>query len=166
MRGKVIGSGGVLIAAVGLAVGGAACASRAPAEYRWPVGEPVPIAYATVTRGMATGAVASLAGDGVREVHAARIEDLLTRFSGVSVARLADGRVSVRIRGPHTLLGNAEPLLVIDGVPVEGDTGGLLRGINPADVVRIEVLKDGASTAIFGSRGGAGVIMITTRRSR
>ena len=55
---------------------------------------------------------------------------------------------------------------MIDGLPVQYDTGGLLRDIHPNDVVRIEVLKDASSTAIFGSRGGAGVILITTKRAR
>ena len=164
MRGRVIGLGAVLFAHVAVALGSAACSARAPALDPRPVGEPVPIGYATVTGGATTGA-ASLSGSRMEEVRARRIEDLLRRLPGVSVARVGNGRLSVRVRGPDTLLGSAEPLLVIDGVPVERDTGGLLAGIHPSDVARIEVLRDAASTAIFGVRGGNGVIMITTRRA-
>lgn len=163
---RVIDTSAVLAVAVGLTVGGAACGGAAPANGPLPAGEPVAIGYATVTTTAATGAVESLSGRRLEESRATNIEDLLARFPGLNVRRLPDGRVSVRIRGPSTLMGSSEPLLVIDGIPVEYDTGGLLRDISPFDIVRIEVLKDDASTAIFGTRGGNGVIMITTKRAR
>lgn len=155
-------------AIVGLALAGAACSasSNGPRPLSQPVGEPVVIGYATVTKGMPMGAAESLAAERLHAMRATRIEDLLSGRPGLSVSRRPDGRVSLRIRGPNSFIGDGEPLLVLDGIPVEYDTGGLLRGISPSDIVRIEVLKDGASTAIFGVRGGNGVVMITTRRAR
>ena len=159
--------GRAIAVAGGLAVAGAACAGAAPPAGPLPSGEPVAIAYANVTAHAPTGAAASLSGERLRETNARTVEDLLTqRFPGVNVTRLSDGRVAVRIRGPNTLIGGTEPLLVIDGVPVQYDAGGVLRGLRASDIVSIQVLKNASDTAIFGSRGGNGVIMISTRRAR
>jgi TonB-dependent SusC/RagA subfamily outer membrane receptor len=71
----------------------------------------------------------------------------------------------VRVRGGGGVLGDGEPLFVVDGVPLRAlGPGGALDGIVPEDVARIDVLKDAASAAIYGSRGANGVILITTRR--
>lgn|GEM_PF-193317 len=94
-----------------------------------------------------------------------RVEELFEgRFPGVRVFRQAGG-FSVQIRGATTLNGNTEPLYVIDGFPIEPGPDRLI-GINPADVARIEVLKDAASLAMYGSRAGNGVVLITTKRSK
>lgn len=114
--------------------------------------------------------VSSAAGQGGREEEgtlagnrAARAEELLEgRFPGVRVTRVGDG-FAVRIRGTSSVLGDNEPLYVVDGSPVEPGPGGALTGINPADIVRIEVLKDIGSTSFYGVRGANGVILITTR---
>jgi TonB-dependent SusC/RagA subfamily outer membrane receptor len=91
-----------------------------------------------------------------------RIEQLLeARVSGVRVRRLANGEFSVQIRGTNTLQGSTEPLFVLDGVPLLNTRS--LMGINPSDVARIEVLKDGTAAA-YGTRGANGVILITTRK--
>ncbi len=88
------------------------------------------------------------------------IEELLmSRFPGVLVTRTPDGRLAVRIRGTSN-----EPLYVIDGLPIRPGPGGSLAGINPYDIESIEVLKDAASTAMYGVRGANGVIVITTKR--
>ncbi len=88
------------------------------------------------------------------------IEELLmSRFPGVVVTRTPDGRLAVRIRGTSN-----EPLYVIDGVPIRPGPGGSLAGINPYDIESIEVLKDAASTTMYGVRGANGVIVITTKR--
>jgi len=92
-----------------------------------------------------------------------RVEELFVgRFPGVEVFS-APGGMQVRIRGASSVLGNSEPLYVVDDIPLAAGTGGLLA-INPRDVARIEVLKDAASTAEYGLRGGNGVIRVTTRR--
>jgi TonB-dependent SusC/RagA subfamily outer membrane receptor len=165
MRGREIETRTVVVA-LGLALGGSACTATGSVSRPFPSGEPVPIGYAAVTSGVATGAATSLGATELDAANAVRIEDLLRRVPGVDVTRGANGRVTVRIRGPHTLMGSGEPLLVLDGVAVQYDTGALLRDIHPNDIARIEVLKDAASTAIFGMRGGSGVIMITTKRAR
>jgi len=76
----------------------------------------------------------------------------------------------LRVRGQHSLTGDAredEPLLVIDDVQIPtGSLGAALTALAPRDVERIDVLKDAASTAIYGTRGANGVIIITTKRNR
>jgi TonB-dependent starch-binding outer membrane protein SusC len=156
---------GALLVALGIALGGAGCASAGSAYRPLPSGVPVAVGYAGVA-GRGTGAVVDMSGDEMKATNATRIEHLLRRVPGVEVTRGRGERVMVRIRGQNTIIGSGEPLLVIDGIPVQYDTGGLLRDIHPNDIARIEVLKDAASTAIFGLRGGSGVIMITTRRTR
>jgi TonB-dependent starch-binding outer membrane protein SusC len=96
--------------------------------------------------------------------NAARVEELFAgRFAGVVVTRIPGG-ISVRIRGGSTITGSNEPLYVIDGMPIDPGPGGALVGINPADIEKIEVLKDIGSTAMYGSRGANGVILIRTKR--
>jgi TonB-dependent SusC/RagA subfamily outer membrane receptor len=88
------------------------------------------------------------------EVKSARIEDLFTgRFGGLQVRRTANGGITMRLRG-------AEPLLVIDGLEAEPIA---LLVVRPQDVRRIEVLKDPGATAVYGTRGLNGVVVVTTR---
>lgn len=82
------------------------------------------------------------------------------RFPGVRVFLLPNGALSVQVRGLSTIHGSTHPLYVIDGIPVEAEQGLLF--INPADIRRIEVLKDVGATALYGSRGANGVVLITT----
>ena len=96
-------------------------------------------------------------------VHVTRVEELIAgRLAGVHVQRTADG-FSIRIRGVRTILGEPEPLVVLDGQPLTQGARELAL-ISPADVARIEVLKDAGSTAFYGMRGANGVLVITTRR--
>ncbi len=90
-----------------------------------------------------------------------RIEEVLQgRVPGLQVTRLPNGDYQLRIRGS-----NAEPLVVIDGMTVPPSAvGSALAGLNPRDILRVEVLKDAASLAMYGSRGAGGVLVITTRR--
>ena len=97
---------------------------------------------------------------------ATRAEDLIAgRFPGVDVTTVPNG-IIVRIRGASTVMGSGEPLYVIDGMIVETAPGGALTGINPADIAKIQVLKDIGSTAQYGVRGANGVILITTKRPK
>ncbi len=91
-------------------------------------------------------------------------ELLMSRFPGVVVIRTPDGGIALRIRGTTSILGSNEPLYVIDGLPIWPGPGGSLFGINPYDIESIEVLKDPASTTMYGVRGANGVIVITTKR--
>jgi TonB-dependent SusC/RagA subfamily outer membrane receptor len=96
--------------------------------------------------------------------NATRVEELFVgRFAGVQVMKIPGG-ISVRIRGGSSITGSNEPLYVIDDMPIEPGPGGALVGINPADIEKIEVLKDIGQTAVYGSRGANGVILIKTKR--
>lgn len=95
-----------------------------------------------------------------------RMEDMFAgKFPGVEVFRVPTGGIRLRIRGASTLLGDTEPLYIIDGTRVQSGTGGLLF-IDPGDIQKIEVLKDIGSTSLYGSEGANGVILITTKRGR
>jgi TonB-dependent SusC/RagA subfamily outer membrane receptor len=91
---------------------------------------------------------------------------LMARFPGVDVQRTPDGSLSVRIRGTTSIYGSTEPLYVLDGMAIETGPNGALNGINPYDIASIEVLKDAASTAMYGLRGANGVIIIKTKRPK
>ena len=92
------------------------------------------------------------------------IEDLFAgRFPGVTVARTGDGGLQIRIRGgSNTFYGSDEPLYVVDDTPLPTGSRGIVF-LNPHDIQKIEVLKNPADIAIFGIRGGNGVIKITTK---
>lgn len=107
----------------------------------------------------ATGTLKTADGMGA---HTARFEQLLEgRLAGVVVTPRGGGEYQIRIRGA-----TGDPLIVIDGTPTAfgASVRSALSGVNPADVARIDVLKDGAAAARYGSRGMHGVILITTHR--
>ena len=94
------------------------------------------------------------------------LEQLLAgRISGVDVTRTTGGGISVRIHGVATFYGSTEPLYLVDGVPVEAGPYGALEWLNPDDIESITVLK-GAAAAIYGVRGGNGVISIRTKGAK
>lgn len=110
----------------------------------------------------ARGTNAILENEDLEHRQATRFEELLeARVSGVRVTRLADGNYHIQVRGVNTFHGSSEPLFVLDGVPLLDRR--TLTGLNPADIERIEVLKD-ATAAAYGARGANGVILITTKR--
>ena len=130
-----------------------------------PAPEPAPVAGASPERSGASGGGQAVSEDDLKNSRVARAEELLEgRFAGVQVFRRPDGGIAVRIRGTTSVYGDAEPLFVVDGMPVNAGPGGALQGINPNDIVRIEVLKDIGSTSAYGMRGANGVVLITTRR--
>ena len=89
-------------------------------------------------------------------------EMLEGRFPGVNVIRVAGGGIKVRVRQSGDFDGRGDPLYIIDGVPTEPPDGVL--NIEPNEIARIEVLKDAASTSIYGLRGANGVVKITMKR--
>jgi TonB-dependent SusC/RagA subfamily outer membrane receptor len=121
--------------------------------------------YGSSLRREATGGVSSLRGQELLDQRVSMVEELLDgRVPGVLVTRTGGGAISVQVRGVRSILGNNEPLVVIDGVPVNASSASqALSGITPQSVARIDVLKDAGSTAAFGSRGANGVILITTK---
>lgn len=124
----------------------------------------VNIGYGTIPESKVTGAVSSVNPADIPHSNG-RLEDLLIgRVAGVQVRPSASGGVSIVIRGITSLYGSNEPLYVVDGTPMMAAPGGGLPTLNPGDIASIEVLKDAGSTAIYGSRGANGVILITTKR--
>jgi TonB-dependent SusC/RagA subfamily outer membrane receptor len=98
----------------------------------------------------------------------ATIEEMLTgRVAGLAVYRRNDGTVSLRVRGLGATADDAEPLLVVDGMMMStSSSADMLASLSAMRIERIDVLKDVAATAIYGSRGAHGVVMITTRRAQ
>jgi TonB-dependent SusC/RagA subfamily outer membrane receptor len=97
--------------------------------------------------------------------RSSRVEELLeAKFPSLHVRRTGDGNYSVTVRSANSFLASEEVLFVIDGTPHESGRGRGLGWLNPADVVRIDLLKNPSETALYGVRGANGVIVITTRR--
>ena len=90
---------------------------------------------------------------------------LAAKVPGLIISHGADGSISIRIRGGSSLMGNNEPLYIIDGIAALPGPGGNLTGINPRDIASIQVLKDAAEMAYYGVRGSNGVIVIKTKHS-
>jgi TonB-dependent starch-binding outer membrane protein SusC len=128
--------------------------------------EPVQVGYGSQAPGRVNGAVASVAGGEIEVQRVTRVEELLQdRVAGVVVTQQSSGVYTVRIRGVRSIMANNEPLVVIDGIPMQATTvSAAVAGLSPQAVARIDVLKDAGSTAAYGSRGANGVILITTRR--
>ena len=108
----------------------------------------------------------SLGPEEIARLRVRRVEELLAgRVPGLRVLPTPDGGFMVRVRG-ITTLGNAEPLYIIDGVPVTLLPGEGLSWLDPAEILYIDVLKDPAETSIYGVRGANGVIVIRTKGGR
>tara|TARA_B100001989_G_scaffold245244_1_gene214801 strand:- start:5223 stop:8387 length:3165 start_codon:yes stop_codon:yes gene_type:complete len=146
--------------------------------------EVVVVGYGTVRKSDLTGAVSSIELTDNEAREFSTVDQLLQgRAAGVQVTQNTGSPgsgISVKIRGTNSLRGNNEPLYVIDGVIISSagedvvPAGGIgnsgqeaqngLNGINPRDIESIEVLKDASATAIYGSRGANGVVLITTKK--
>jgi len=126
--------------------------------------EVIVIGYGTQKKEAVTGSVSSLGGTALKEVPSANITDAIQgRLPGVDIGRTSTkpGAVQqIRIRGERSLTGSNDPLIVLDGIPFVGSLGD----ISPSDIKSLDILKDASATAIYGSRGANGVILITTNR--
>lgn len=145
-----------------IAVAGRSVIDVSLAEEETQLQELVIIGYGTVLRRDVTGAIEQIKGDELTAYPSPSVEQALSgRAAGVHVIQntgAPGAPVSVRIRGGNSIQGNNEPLYVVDGFP--GVNPSL---INNADIESIEVLKDASATAIYGSRGANGVVLITTK---
>lgn len=134
--------------------------------------EVVVVAYGTRKKGDLTGAVTSVSSKDFQKGNISSPEQLLQgKVAGLQVTTgggSAGGGSRIRIRGGASLNASNDPLLVIDGVPVDGNgvagTGNLLSTINPNDIESMSILKDASATALYGSRASNGVIIITTKK--
>ena len=126
------------------------------------LGEVVVVGYGTQKKTDLTGAVSSIKVADIAQFPTARVDQALQgRSSGVYVLNTdgsPGGNTMIRIRGLNSINGGNEPLVVIDGLQ-----GGNLNSLNPQDIASMEILKDASATAIYGSRGANGVILVTTK---
>ncbi|WP_199119426.1 TonB-dependent receptor [Pedobacter sp. ASV28] len=143
------------------------------------------VGYGTVKKGDLTGSVARIEReDFIRDAPTNILQAMQGKIAGVNVTQ-NDGApgagLSIRIRGSNSFLGGTEPLYVIDGVPFNNSSSGAtpmsigedekqtlnaMSFINPNDIESIDILKDASATAIYGSRGANGVVLITTRKGK
>ncbi|SEP08071.1 TonB-linked outer membrane protein, SusC/RagA family [Mucilaginibacter gossypiicola] len=135
--------------------------------------EVVVVGYGNQERKDVTGAVGSVKMNNVKEIKTASLDlKLAGQLAGVTVNQVTGtpgGGVSVNIRGAGSVGAGDDPLYVIDGFPISpgfDQYQNPLSTINPDDIESISVLKDAASTAIYGSRGSNGVILVTTKRAK
>ena len=138
--------------------------------------EVVVIGYGTQKKKDLTSSISSIDGDDIKGLVTPSFESQLAgRAAGVQVTAstgIVGQAPKVRIRGTASISSGTDPLYVVDGMPMySGDIGGqantnALGDINPNDIESFEVLKDGAATAIYGSRAANGVILITTKKGK
>ncbi|NBP69295.1 MAG: TonB-dependent receptor [Cytophagia bacterium] len=127
--------------------------------------EVVVVGYGTMKKSDLTGSIVSIGGDDLKKVPVASVAESLTgRLAGVQVAGTEgspDAEINIRVRGGGSITQSNQPLYIVDGFPVNS-----INDITPSDIQSIDVLKDASSTAIYGSRGANGVIIITTKSGK
>jgi TonB-linked SusC/RagA family outer membrane protein len=147
--------------------------------------EVVVVGYGTVKKSNLTGSVTTIKSSDLKQTPIVSLDQgLQGRAAGVQVTQNSGapgGVVSIRIRGGNSISSSNEPLYVIDGFPVSGaavspsgpgfgsnqsNSMNALAGLNPNDIESLEILKDASATAIYGSRGANGVVLITTKRGK
>lgn len=128
--------------------------------------EVVVVGYGTAKKSDITGSLVRVTEESLREVPVANVSQALQgRAAGVEINSTSSrpgGGAQIRVRGSRSLTGSNDPLIVVDGIPFNGD----INDINPSDIVALDVLKDASATAIYGSRGSNGVILVSTRRGK
>ena len=128
--------------------------------------EIVVVGYGTRKKSHLTGAISKIGGDDVAAVQATRVDEALAgKLAGVLIQN-ASGEPGadpkIQIRAASSVSGSSNPLIVVDGFPISGS----LATVNSNDIQSIEILKDAASAAIYGSRGANGVILVTTKKGK
>jgi TonB-linked SusC/RagA family outer membrane protein len=166
IRASAIGYTPVIVDSIPVRAGQTANADIALRHQTVELERVVTVGYGTLTKRDVTGAIGQVAGDQVRAIPTTNaIEAIKGKVPGVDIVATGyspgDG-VRVRIRGQRSLTASNDPLYVLDGIPMAGGIGDL----SPADIESIEVLKDASATAIYGSRGANGVVLITSRRGQ
>src|SRR5690554_1101758 len=128
--------------------------------------EVVVVGYGTQERRDVTGSIASVGSEEIQQVIATNaIQSIQGRVAGLDITQNSwnpGAEATVRLRGNRSFTASNDPLYVVDGIPISRG----LSEINPSDIESIEVLKDASATAIYGSRGANGVIIITTKRGK
>jgi TonB-dependent starch-binding outer membrane protein SusC len=144
--------------------------------------EVIVVGYGTQQKAEITGSISSVKGVEIQNVSVSSFDAALQgRVAGAQITQssgIPGSAVRLRIRGQSSVSGNSEPLYVVDGVPIttgdfskrdgsaNGINGNALADINPNDIESMEILKDAAAAAIYGSRAANGVVLITTKRGK
>ena len=137
--------------------------------------EVVVVGYGTMRKSDLTGAVTQVGEAAIEKSVPTSIDQVLQgRAAGVQIQAntgTPGGSSTIRIRGTNSLNATSQPIFVIDGVIIDSDSSNdgntnPLAGINPSDILTMDILKDASATAIYGSRASNGVIMITTKRGQ
>lgn len=125
------------------------------------------VAYGTAKKSSVLGSVSVVSSEVIEQVPVASFEQILKGQSPglhvISGSGQPGTAAKVRIRGTHSINGGSSPLYILDGVPI---TGSDFATLNPNDFASVSVLKDAGATAIYGSRGSSGVILITTKKGK
>ena len=130
--------------------------------------EVVVVGYGTRRRSEVTGSMVSVSEQSIRDIPTANLASAMQgRAAGVDIQKVNGNNkpgagVSILIRGSRSVRAGNEPLIVVDGIPFSGN----FNDLNPDDVTSVEILKDASATAIYGSRGANGVILVSTRRGK
>ncbi|MFV0505721.1 MAG: SusC/RagA family TonB-linked outer membrane protein [Bacteroidales bacterium] len=128
--------------------------------------EVVVVGYGVQRKEAVTGSVASVGAEQIQEVASANVTQALQgRVAGVEMTQVSSqpgAAMQIQIRGARSLTASNEPLIVLDGIPF----AGTINDINPVDIKSMDILKDASATAIYGSRGANGVILITTNNGK
>lgn len=127
--------------------------------------EVVMIGYGTAKKSDLTGSVATVSGNALKQIPVSNVAEALTgKIAGVQITTSEgspDAEISLKVRGGGSLTQDSSPLIIVDGFPVSG-----MSEVSPSDIENITVLKDASSTAIYGSRGAYGVVLITTKGAK
>jgi len=130
------------------------------------LGDVVVVGYGTQKKSQTTGAISSVTSKEIAELPVTNARQALQgRAAGVDVIQSGSqpgGGVTVRIRGRRSINASNDPLYVVDGIPIAGG----IDDLNPQDIASLEVLKDASATAIYGSRGANGVVLVSTKRGK
>ena len=128
--------------------------------------EIVVVGYGTRKKSHLTGAISKIGGDDVAAVQATRVDEALAgKLAGVLIQNSSGepgADPKIQIRAASSVSGSSNPLIVVDGFPISGS----LATVNSNDIQSIEILKDAASAAIYGSRGANGVVLVTTKKGK
>ncbi|MCD8540770.1 MAG: SusC/RagA family TonB-linked outer membrane protein [Leadbetterella sp.] len=128
--------------------------------------ELVVVGYGTMRKKDVTGSIVSVGEQALREVPVPNLQQALVgRAAGLEINQVGNqpgAGAQIRIRGVRSISGSNEPLFVVDGIPFEGS----LNDINPDEIASVDILKDASATAIYGSRGANGVILVTTKKGK
>ncbi len=183
--GNIPGNGTLVFSFIGMknqemVVGGKSNINVTLLEDAIAIEEVVAVGYGTVKKRDMIGSVASVSGEDLKQVSSASFTNALQgRATGVNIRETSGtpgSPISVQVRGVNSINTGTDPLWIIDGMPVYaggglGRTSGTvaqnpMSTINPNDIQSVEVLKDAAATAIYGSRGSSGVIIVTTKSGK